>query len=113
MFACLVLGLALCPIHILVNKTIAWIGDISYSVYLVHSPIIVALFPFYKQIQASGGGRIETFASCFVLTLACVLPTAAVTYHVLEKPTNKWGKRLASRLAGRKERPRLVVRKAA
>lgn len=113
MFACLVVGLALCPIRILVNKTTVWIGDISYSVYLVHSPIIVALFPIYKQIQASGGGRIETFVSCFVLTLACVLPTAAVTYHVLERPTNNWGKRLASRLSGRKERPRLVTREAA
>jgi peptidoglycan/LPS O-acetylase OafA/YrhL len=113
MFACFVLGLALCPIRILVNKATVWIGDISYSVYLVHSLVIVALFPIYKQIQASGGGRIETFVSCFVLTLGCVLPVAALTYRVLEKPTNAWGKRLASRLAGRKERPWLVVHEAA
>ncbi|MER9196494.1 acyltransferase [Mesorhizobium sp. M0152] len=113
MFASLVVGLALCPIRLLVNGATAWVGEISFSVYLVHSPIIVFLFPIYKQIQESGGGRIETFVSCFVLTLGCVLPTAAMTYHILEKPTNNWGKRLASRLAGRKERPRLVVREAA
>ncbi|WP_181166180.1 MULTISPECIES: acyltransferase [unclassified Mesorhizobium] len=105
MFACLVIGLALYPIRILVNKATVWIGDISYSVYLVHSPIIVSLFPVYKQIQASGGGRIETFASCFALTLMCVLPVAALTYYGWERWTNNMGKRLASRLAGRKERP--------
>ncbi|MEI9417090.1 acyltransferase family protein [Mesorhizobium sp. Cs1321R2N1] len=112
MFACLLVGLALCPIRILVNKTTVWIGDISYSVYLVHSLIIVALFPIYKQIQASGGGRIAGFVSCYVLTLACVLPVAAMTYRLLEKPSNNWGKKLASRLAERNERHRIVVREA-
>jgi peptidoglycan/LPS O-acetylase OafA/YrhL len=113
MFACLLVGLALCPIRILVNKTTVWIGDISYSVYLVHSLIIVSLFPIYKQIQASGGGRIAEFVSCFVLTLACVLPVAAVTYYGLERPINSWGKKLASRLAGRKERYRVVIPESA
>ncbi|MGX5827355.1 acyltransferase family protein [Mesorhizobium sp. 43Arga] len=101
MFACLLVGLALCPIRILVNKATVWIGDISYSVYLVHSLIIVALFPIYSQIQASAGGRIAAFVPCFVLTLACVLPVAAMTYYGFEKPINIWGKRLASKAAGR------------
>lgn len=103
MFACLVVGLGLCPIRPLVNPLIAWIGEISYSVYLVHSPIIVLLFPLYKEIQASGMSRLAGYFIALGITLLCVISVAALTYKWIENPINEWGKRVAASLAGRKQ----------
>jgi peptidoglycan/LPS O-acetylase OafA/YrhL len=65
------------------NKPMQWIGQRSYSIYLVHWPIIV-LFKFVTDFQLSNGDR----ALLFVLSII-----AAVALHELvEKPFRKRGK---------------------
>lgn len=102
MFGCLVVGLGLYPIKLLVNRATEWIGEISYSVYLVHSPIIVMLFPLYKEIQQSDISRTGGYFLSLAVTLVCVIPVAAITYTFLEKPANDYGRTLAKRFAGKK-----------
>ncbi|MEI4480733.1 MULTISPECIES: acyltransferase family protein [unclassified Phyllobacterium] len=101
MFGCLVVGLGLCPIRFLVNDVTEWIGKISFSVYLVHSPIIVLLFPIYKEIQNSEFSRIGGYLVAVGITLICVLPVAALSFYLFENPINIKGKQWATRLAGR------------
>lgn len=36
MFACLLVGLYLLPLRLLVNAATVWLGNVSYSIYLVH-----------------------------------------------------------------------------
>jgi peptidoglycan/LPS O-acetylase OafA/YrhL len=103
MFACLVVGLGLCPIKPLVNPVFAWLGEISYSVYLVHSPIIVLLFPVFKEIQASGMGLIGGYMLSLGITLLCVISVAALTFRFFENRINEWGKAVATNLAGKKQ----------
>ena len=102
MFGCLLIGLYLLPIKPLVNGATRRLGDISYSVYLVHSPIIVLLFPFYRHLQHLTLSPIEAYGVALGVTLLCVIPASILTFNRWENWTNEWGKRFASRCAGRK-----------
>ncbi|QKC67422.1 acyltransferase (plasmid) [Mesorhizobium loti] len=116
MFGCLLVGLYLLPLRLLVNTATVWLGNISYSIYLVHSPVIVVLAyrsTVYQHLHALGLGPVETYALALGLTLACVIPIAALTFYGWENWLNEWGKGFASRVAGRKEQTRIVVQEAA
>ena len=102
MFGCLLIGLYLFPIKPLVNAATVWLGNISYSLYLVHSPIVFLLFPIYRRLESFKLSQIETYGLAFGITLLLVIPVATLTFYGLENWTNEWGKRLASRWAGRK-----------
>ena len=102
MFGCLLIGLYLFPIKPLVNGATRRLGDISYSVYLVHSPIIVLLFPVYRHLQRSNLSQIEVYGVALGVTLLCVISASILTFNLWENWTNEWGKRFASRCAGRK-----------
>nr|WP_278524547.1 acyltransferase [Brucella anthropi] len=101
MFTCLVVGISLNPIGVIVNDLTARLGKISYSVYLLHSPVIVLLFPVYKWMQAAELSRIATFVAAVAITLAIVIPLSTVVYLLWENPTNNYGRRLANKLARR------------
>ncbi|RNJ47842.1 acyltransferase [Mesorhizobium erdmanii] len=116
MFGCLLVGLYLLPLRLLVNAATVWLGNISYSIYLVHSPVIVALAyksSVFQRLQGLGLGPVETYSLALGLTLACVIPTAALTFYGWENWLNEWGKGFASRMAGRKGQHRIVVQEAA
>ena len=100
MFLFLVIGLSLHPISLFVNAKTAWLGKISYSTYLIHSPIVALLFPVYTEIQSYGFGRVLTFSSCLILTVGIVIPLAALTYRLIENPANNYGRKIAKKWAG-------------
>ncbi|WP_095091396.1 acyltransferase family protein [Mesorhizobium sophorae] len=102
MFFCLLVGLYLFPIKPLVNAATRWLGDISYSVYLVHGPIIAALFPLFGRLRHSGLSELQAYALALAISLLCIVPVATLTFHAWENWTNEWGKRFASRRAGKK-----------
>lgn len=92
----LVIGLSLRALKALVNKATVFLGKISYSIYLAQPTAILLLEPVYKKIYAatSGGMAVSiAFVGCFLLTLAVVIPFAALTYYLVEKPGIKLGKR--------------------
>lgn len=92
----LVAGLSLRTLKILVNKATVFLGKISYSIYLAQPTAILLLEPVYRKIYAdsSGGmGVSVAFVSCFLITLAVVIPFATLSYYLVEKPGIKLGKR--------------------
>lgn len=104
MFCCLLVGLYLFPIRLLVNRATRWLGDISYSVYLVHGPIIALLifrFPVFQGLRHSGLSELQAYAGALGITLLCVIPVATLTFHGWENWINNWGKGFASRCARR------------
>lgn len=105
MFGCLLVGLYLLPLRLLVNAATVWLGNISYSIYLVHSPVIVALAyksTMFERIRGLGLSPVVTYALALGVTLVCVIPTAALTFYGWENWLNEWGKGFASRAAGKK-----------
>lgn len=102
MFFCLLVGLYLFPIKPLVNRATRWLGDISYSVYLMHGPIIAALFPLFRQLRHSGLSEIQAYAVALAIALLCIIPVATLTFYAWENWINNWGKGFASRCAGRR-----------
>ena len=103
-YALLLIALGIWPAWPLVSRATAFCGRISYSIYLLHVPMMTALAPAYgiiKQWPLPGG---FIFAVCLALTLACLLPVATLSYVVVEKTGMRAGK-LLSRRAGRNAVP--------
>jgi len=68
-------------------KPLRWLGEVSYSVYLVHGIVLVAV--------PSVGGDVTTVAVWLAVTLA----VSWVTYRLFERPFQEWGRQLARRVA--------------
>lgn len=80
------------------NKVTRWLGLVSYSTYLVQFPLIqlLQMHGIYAQIDAHIGHGGLAFATAALVTLACVVVTAAFTYYFVEVP----GQRLYDKLRG-------------
>jgi peptidoglycan/LPS O-acetylase OafA/YrhL len=78
--AILMFGLPLAALRSLPGRALVWLGDYSYSIYLVHYPIIC--FVLYRAFE---GGRIAhpTGLQC-VLIIAMSLLAAMALHHGLE-----------------------------
>jgi peptidoglycan/LPS O-acetylase OafA/YrhL len=70
------------PRRVLANRRLAWLGLISYGVFLWHLPIAVKL----SGKGAGGWLPIGGFLSLTVLTIAVAIPAAAASYYVVERP---------------------------
>lgn len=88
-YACLFLGLAFQNGTFLVNRVWAFLGLISYSLYLNHSHLVGRLAPIYQKIYAMTGDDALTFLLCVLLTFALLLPISWLTYKLIEQPFEK------------------------
>ena len=86
-------GLGLAVQHRKVPRWCAWLGMISYSVYLLH-PLV---FDAYRSVPALH--RPHTlpvqglmFAGC----VAVIIGLSAVTYYLVERPMQRLGRRLSA-----------------
>ena len=79
----------------LARRPILWLGTVSYSLYLVHVPIILAL------LHASGGAyQLPLLAVAVLASLA----TAAVMQATVERGSQRLGRRIAGDLTGLRAR---------
>lgn len=68
-------------------RLITYVGKISYSLYLVH-PLVMFSVPWASRRAFTYGRWV---AGSFVL--------AMLTYHLIEQPFQKWGRKLSKRVA--------------
>ena len=95
--AVLAIGLALNPTRLLVNRVTAYLGKVSYSVYLLHPTLVYLLIPVYRWLYAEAGGLTTAFLASLALTLAILLPLSSLAYRWVERPGIRLGRRIASR----------------
>ncbi|MDA0636593.1 acyltransferase [Nonomuraea sp. MCN248] len=75
-----------------VPRVLAWLGLVSYSLYLVHHPVL----KYFTRI--SGDLRAEPLPYQLVMTalvLAVVVGLSALTYRFVERPMQELGRRIA------------------
>ena len=75
---------------------IAWVGRISFSVYLIHTPIILLLTPWIDHRLGFWGATLFVVACLFTTYLI-----APILYHFVEVPSMKLGYRLSDRIGGK------------
>ena len=86
------------------NVVLGWfrrIGDTSYSLYLVHSIVVLIVTKVWSVLLARGSNAAVSFASWpgMGLTLiATAIIAGFVSHHLVEKPVTQWlNRRLTSR----------------
>jgi peptidoglycan/LPS O-acetylase OafA/YrhL len=80
----------------------SWLGERSYSIYLWHFPLILAIYEMGPGRRAAAeGGYWWRLPAILVLTLVF----ASVSYHGVERPGMEWGRRLARRVSGGRRHP--------
>ena len=90
-------GLGLAVSHRRVPRWCAWLGMISFSVYLLH-PLV---FDAYRDVPVlhrphTFGVQVLMFAGC----VAVIIGLSAVTYYLVERPMQRLGRRLSGRGGG-------------
>lgn len=70
------------PRRVLANRSLAWLGLVSYGVFLWHLPVAVKLWG-----EGAGGWLpLGRFLSLTLFTAAIAVAAAALSYYVLERP---------------------------
>lgn len=88
--ALLLLGLSLDPLG-LVNRATAFVGRISYSIYLLHGFVIVNMGHAFRAPYRWGLPHDLAFAVAVLMALAVVVPLSWLTFRLIETPGNRLG----------------------
>jgi peptidoglycan/LPS O-acetylase OafA/YrhL len=97
------------PSRSLANSAMQWLGERSFSIYLLHPLTISQLtshdvyFWIWQSLEPMIGAW--AYLLCVALTLAIVLPLSAVTYAIIEKPGQKLGAAIIAALWTRRPSP--------
>lgn len=74
---------------IFVNPVVLFLGTVSYSVYLLHMPVLALV-----ETATAGSAAMPGLAKFLVVAGITVL-AATATYLAIERPTNRWGARVS------------------
>lgn len=96
-FAALCLWQALRPSWLLSGWPALWLGERSYSIYLAHFALILALRPAYARIVEVLGQGGPAYLACLALTLPPLCLAAALGYRLVEQPGIALGRWLIRR----------------
>ena len=100
-FAALILAICYSSNPVIVNRVTRWMGQISFSLYLLHPMLILGLLGAHKRVAAElGNGPLGLFCR-LLLTLSVVGIAASITYVLIEKPGMRFGKKVGAKLSER------------
>ena len=100
----LVVSQVLRPVAPITNRVFIHLGDLSFSLYLLHPPIIYFAKPLYEWIYAWSDSAGAGYGLSVLATMAMLYPAAMLAFHLIERPGIRQGERLIRR---RRERDRL------
>jgi peptidoglycan/LPS O-acetylase OafA/YrhL len=81
-------------------RPLARIGEISYSVYLVHPVVLLLMLWALKRTEVTSFWRTRHLATYLLLNMALTIALSAVTYRWIEQPAIAMGRSLSRRWFG-------------
>ncbi|MCU4185569.1 acyltransferase [Acidiferrimicrobium sp. IK] len=88
------------------GRALVWLGERSYSLYLWHFPIILAVFGRGPEVQPA---NMRYFWVKVVAVAVLSVAAAAISYAAIERPARTYGRRIARRLGSSERTPRAAV----
>jgi peptidoglycan/LPS O-acetylase OafA/YrhL len=88
LLALTILGTALSSGHasrILGSRALVWLGEISYSVYMVHFPVLIIIRRLWEWLGFAHWQAVGHI-SAFMATVVLILALAATLFYVVERP---------------------------
>ena len=79
--------LAAMKIQLLNSSPFRWLGNLSYSIYLIHAPVYVGLNIF---VFSGDGVPEDQRVMAVVFAVACTLLLSHLSYYYAELPARKW-----------------------
>lgn len=76
------------------SRPLVWLGDISYSIYLLHFPMLMLSFGFIAIALGLPGTNGALLAGTIALLLA--FPLSAMIFRYIEQPFMRFGHRIAA-----------------
>jgi peptidoglycan/LPS O-acetylase OafA/YrhL len=89
-------GIAMAARHRKIPRFAAWLGVISYSVYLLH-PLIFDAYRSVPALHALDHRAIPVQLGTFAALVAVIIAASALTYYLIEKPMQRLGRWVAGR----------------
>jgi peptidoglycan/LPS O-acetylase OafA/YrhL len=92
-------GLGMAARNRKVPRVAAWLGVISFSVYLLH-PLVFDAYRDVPALHRLDHSTEPVQAGVFVALAVVIIAVSALTYYAIEKPMQRLGHRLARRAPG-------------
>lgn len=89
-YATLILGALLWNPRALSNRITKFYGSLSYSIYLLHFPVLLAMRPLFRMLLGGLPPGIA-YALAIPMTLAVLTPVAALAFYWWERPFDTFG----------------------
>ena len=80
---------------VLASKPAVWLGEISYSVYMVCAPVLLLGVNAAARLTGADDKRLHIIV--WLAVVAAIPVVAAATYHLVERPARKALRQLATR----------------
>lgn len=74
----------------LVSRGIAKVGEMSFSVYLLHYMVVTMVVSRRWWIEPTGRPVVDAFVTATAVVLPITLTAAIVTFHGIERPFLRW-----------------------
>lgn len=96
-FSLIVLGLGLKPFNFLVNSKTAYLGKVSYSMYLFHPILIFTIIPVYRWFYNLVPTDILGYLASLLITFIQLVFISLLSYRYIERTGIALGEKLISR----------------
>lgn len=93
-FSLLAYTQAVHPVRLFANQWAIYLGERSFSLYLLHPPLIHLLRPVYHWLYEESGLSVLAFIPSVLITFAILVPLAALSYRFIERPGMALGHRI-------------------
>lgn len=73
---------------LLASRPLTWMGEVSYSLYIVHFPALIVIRRLLESLGYEAWGRIGQALAC-AGTVGVVIVLAAILFYLAERPARQ------------------------